>query len=80
MKRVSENTQTTQRQKGNTMDRDQAITLMTETVNQVNMDLGYQHKMPLEEMQKMIEQQYEQVKYINTIVYDTMKSKGIIAE
>ncbi len=62
------------------MDREQAITLMTETVNQVNMDLGYQHKMPLEEMKKMIEQQYEQVKYINTIVYDTMKSNGIIAE
>jgi cellobiose-specific phosphotransferase system component IIB len=53
---------------------------MTETVNQVNMDLGYQHKVPMEEMKKMIEQQYEQVKYINTIVYDTMKAKGIIAE
>lgn len=62
------------------MDREEAIILMTETVNQVNLDLGYQHKVPAEEMQKMIEQQYDQVKYINTIVYDTMKSKGIIAE
>lgn len=62
------------------MNREEAIELMTETVNQVNMDLGYQHKVPMDELKKMIEQQYEQVKYINTIVYDTMKSKGIIAE
>jgi cellobiose-specific phosphotransferase system component IIB len=62
------------------MNREEAIILMTETVNQVNMDLGYQHKVPMDELKKMIEQQYEQVKYINTIVYDTMKSKGIIAE
>lgn len=62
------------------MNREEAIVLMTETVNQINMDLGYQHKVPMDELKKMIDQQYEQVKYINSIVYDTMKSKGIIAE
>lgn len=62
------------------MNREEAIALMTETVNQVNMDIGYQHKVPMDELKKMIDQQTEQVKYINTIVYDTLKSKGVIAE
>jgi len=62
------------------MNREDAINLMTETVNQVNMDIGYQHKVPMDELKKMIDQQTEQVKYINTIVYDTLKSKGVIAE
>lgn len=62
------------------MNREEAINLMTETVNQVNMDIGYQHKVPMDELKKMIDQQTEQVKYINTIVYDTLKSKGVIAE
>lgn len=62
------------------MSRDEIIELMTETVSQVNMDLGYQHKVPMDELKKMIDQQREQVKYINSIVYDTMKSKGVIVE
>ena len=34
----------------------------------------------MEELIKMMEQQHDQVLYINGIVYDSMKSKGLIAE
>jgi hypothetical protein len=62
------------------MNREEAIAFMSETVKQVNMDLGYQHKVPMDELVKMMEQQHDQVLYINGIVYDSMKSKGLIAE
>jgi hypothetical protein len=62
------------------MNREETIALMSETVKQINMDLGYQHKVPMEELVKMMESQHEQVLYINGIVYDTMKSKGLIVE
>ncbi len=62
------------------MNREEAIDLMSETVRQINMDIGYQQKVPMEELVQIMDAHHEQVKYINSIVYDTMKSKGLIAE
>lgn len=62
------------------MNREEAIAFMSETVKQVNIDLGYQHKVPMEELVRMMDQQHEQVLHINGIVYDAMKSKGLIVE
>lgn len=70
----------TKEKESTSVNREEIIELMSDVVGQVNMDLGFQHKVPMEELQKMIEQQKDQVRYINSIVYDTMKSKGLLAE
>ncbi len=61
------------------MNREEAIELMSETVRQVNMDIGYKNRVPMEELVKIMDAHHEQVVYINSIVYDTLKSKGVIA-
>jgi hypothetical protein len=62
------------------MNREETIALMSETVRQINMDLGYQQKVPMDELVKIMDSQHHQVLYINGIVYDTLKSKGLIVE
>jgi hypothetical protein len=62
------------------MNREEIIDLMSETVRQVNMDIGYQNKVPMEELVQIMDQHHEQVKYINAIVFDTLKNKGLIVE
>lgn len=62
------------------MNREEIIDLMSETVRQINIDIGYQNKVPMEELVQMMDAHHEQVKYINSIVFDTMKAKGLIVE
>lgn len=62
------------------MSREEIIDLMSETVRQINIDIGYQNKVPMEELVQMMDAHHEQVKYINAIVFDTMKAKGLIVE
>ena len=62
------------------MNREEIIDLMSDTVRQINIDIGYQNRVPMEELVKMMDDHHEQVKYINSIVFDTLKSKGLIVE
>ena len=62
------------------MNIEEIIDLMSDTVRQINIDIGYQNKVPMEELVKIMDDHHEQVKYINSIVFDTLKSKGLIVE
>jgi hypothetical protein len=62
------------------MNREEIIDLMSDTVRQINIDIGYQNRVPMEELVKMMDEHHEQVKYINSIVFDTLKSRGLIVE
>jgi hypothetical protein len=62
------------------MNREEIIDLMSETVRQINIDIGYQNKVPMEDLVQMMDAHHEQVKYINSIVFDTLKGKGLIVE
>lgn len=62
------------------MTKEEVVEIMTETVHQVNMDIGYEHHVPHDELLNMLESQKPQLRHINGIVYDVLKSKGCISE
>jgi hypothetical protein len=61
------------------MTKDEIIGIMTETVHQINMDIGYEHRVPHDELVAMLEAQRPQLDHINNIVYEVLKSKGAFA-
>lgn len=60
------------------MYRDEAVTLMCDTVNKYNRSLVDAGAMSHNEMEQFIEQSAEQLKFMNGLLYDTLKEHGVI--
>ena len=61
------------------MYRDEAVTLMCETVNELNRSMATKASMPSEQIEDFIKQGQQQLKHVNGILYDTLKENGVIA-
>lgn len=61
------------------MYRDEAVQLMCETVNAYNRELVNTGAISSQEMEQFIEQGAEQLKFMNGLLYDTLKEHGVIA-
>jgi len=61
------------------MYRDEVITLMCETVNEMNRSMAAKNNMPSEQIEGFIKEGQQQMKYVNGILYDTLKENGVIA-
>ena len=60
------------------MYRDEAIQLMTDTVNTFNRQMAAQQGMPMDQVESYIEQQQQQLMYVNGMLYDVLKENGVI--
>lgn len=60
------------------MYREEAVQLMCDTVNNYNRSLVDAGQMSSQEMEAFIEQSAEQLKYMNGLLYDTLKDVGVI--
>ena len=60
------------------MYRDEAIQLMTDTINSFNRSMAAQQGMPSEQVEAFIEQGQQQLMYVNGMLYDVLKDNGVI--
>lgn len=60
------------------MYRDEAIQLMTDTINSFNRSMAAQQGMPSEQVESFIEQGQQQLMYVNGMLYDVLKDNGVI--
>lgn len=60
------------------MTRDEAIALMTDTINRMNREMAVQHNIPLEDFEQQIIGQQEQLNYVNAMLYDILYEYGVI--
>jgi hypothetical protein len=63
----------------NTM-KDTAVEIMSETVEQFNRQMAAQQNMDPAEIEKIINEQSYQLRYMNGIIYDALKDNGHITE
>jgi hypothetical protein len=61
------------------MYRDEAVQLMCDTVNKYNRSLVDAGVMSGQEMEQFIEQGADQLKFMNGLLYDTLKDTGVIS-
>ncbi len=61
------------------MYRDEAIELMNKTVNDFNRQLIGHGMMTAEDMEEFIKTNAEGLKFMNSLLYDTLKENGVIA-
>jgi hypothetical protein len=61
------------------MYRDEAIELMNKTVNDYNRQLIGHGMMSVEDMENFIKTNEESLKFMNSLLYDTLKDNGVIA-
>ena len=61
------------------MYRDEAIELMNKTVNDYNRQLIGHGMMSVEDMENFIRANEESLKFMNSLLYDTLKDNGVIA-
>jgi aryl carrier-like protein len=60
------------------MYRDEAIELMNKTVNDFNRNLIGQGMMSVEDMENFIKTNEESLRFMNSLLYDTLKENGVI--
>lgn len=60
------------------MYRDEAIQLMTDTINAFNRQMAAQQGMPMDQAESYIEQSQQQLMYVNGMLYDVLKENGVI--
>ena len=60
------------------MYRDEVVNLMCETVNTLNRKMAAQTNMPSDQIEQFIKQGQDQLKYVNGMLYDTLKENGVI--
>ena len=60
------------------MYRDEAVQLMTDTINSFNRHMAAQQGMPSEQVESFIEQGQQQLMYVNGMLYDVLKENGVI--
>jgi hypothetical protein len=61
------------------MYRDEAIELMNKTVNDFNRQLIGHGMMSVQDMEDFIKTNEESLKFMNSLLYDTLKENGVIA-
>jgi hypothetical protein len=61
------------------MYRDEAIELMNKTVNDYNRQLIGHGMMSVEDMENFIKTNEESLRFMNSLLYDTLKDNGVIA-
>jgi hypothetical protein len=60
------------------MERDIAVEIMCNTVDEFNRYQAAQNGMPSEQIEEYITQTRDQMAFVNGIIYDALKSNGII--
>ena len=60
------------------MERDIAVEIMCNTVDEFNRYQAAQNGMPSEQIEEYIKQTRDQMAFVNGIIYDALKSNGII--
>jgi hypothetical protein len=60
------------------MYRDEAISLMNETVNNYNRGMISMGMMPAEQVEAFIKENQPSLEYMNGLLYDTLKQHGVI--
>jgi hypothetical protein len=60
------------------MIRDDAIEIMTEAINKMNREMGYQHNVPSEMLEEQIQTQQTQLNYVNGMLFDLLLEQGYI--
>jgi len=58
--------------------KDTAVEVMSETVEQFNRQMAAQQNMDPAEIEKIINEQSYQLRYMNGIIYDALKDNGYI--
>ena len=58
--------------------RDEVIALMTEAINKMNREMGYQHNIPSEVLEQQIIGQKDQLDYVNGMLFDILLENGYI--
>jgi hypothetical protein len=61
------------------MNRDQVISLMCDIVNHLNEQIGKSQNLSDEEIQKIIESHQENLLVVNSVLYDELFKRGVIA-
>lgn len=61
------------------MYRDEVVTLMCNTVNEMNRSMAAKANLPSDQIEDFIAQGQKQLKHVNGILYDTLKENGVIA-
>lgn len=61
------------------MYRDEAIKLMTNTIDDFNRQQGDLNGIPREQIEAYIEQCKDQMDFVNGMLYDVLKENGVIA-
>lgn len=60
------------------MYRDEAVKLMTDTIDDFNRYQGQINGIPSEQIEEYIQQSREQMEFVNGMLYDVLKSNGVI--
>lgn len=60
--------------------KDTAVEVMSETVEQFNRQMATQQNMDPAEIEKIINEQSYQLRYMNGLIYDALKDNGYINE
>lgn len=60
------------------MYKDEAVRVMTDTVEQFNRYLGEKYGLTPEQMEENIEKGRVQLDYMNGLIYDALKQNGVI--
>lgn len=58
--------------------RDEVIELMTNFVNKMNREMGYQHNIPSDMLEQQIAAQKDQLDYVNGMLFDILLENGYI--
>jgi len=60
------------------MERTEVINLMNKTIQDWNRQIAKEQQMPSEVIEKWITESYEQLNFVNGMLYDTLNGNGII--
>ncbi len=60
------------------MYKDEAIRIMTDTVEQFNRYLGQKYGLTLEQIEENIKKSRVELDYMNGLIYDALKQNGVI--
>ena len=62
------------------LSREEVVLIMTQTVDDINREIGKAQEMSEEETEKLISGMREQVMFVNTLLYDKLVESKVIVE
>lgn len=60
------------------MNKQEVVRIMTETVNNINRQMGLQQGAPVHEVEQAIAQHQDQLNQMNDMIYDALVITGVI--